>query len=328
MHYVETFHCSRRSSIIALFTLVLLSFVLIVLFGIDDASVQRYAPSNASQPGSTTEGYLYRYNRTSSMNAIAFLTPGTNYADLASRISQIDRHIPDKYKSDILIFHTNYPKAVDIKQVVSSTQRQVIFKNVDEHFTRFPDGFDPYKMEPNWSIKEKWNYQHMIRFWFKGVFQLPIIQRYDYLMRLDSDARIPVPWLDMFDLMQQAKAVYFANNEETDFERVLPGTMKLENFTKDYMNHMKIIPKDPKQFWKAFVNDSVRMYWNNFEINQVSFFQQANVRNWTEAIDQSWGIYKYRWGDAVLRYLTLSLFASDDQILHRTKYNLEYCHPC
>ena len=40
------------------------------------------------------------------------------------------------------------------------------------------------------------------------------------------------------------------------------------------------------------------------------------------------GIFKYRWGDAVLRYLVLAIFAEDDQIINRNSTNIMYCHPC
>lgn len=272
--------------------------------------------------------YTYRHNRTSTKNVIAFLTPGNNYTDLASRIAQIDLHFPDKNKSDILIFHTNYPRTKDIDEVTHSTVRQVIFQNVDEYFSQFPDGFDPYLMEPNWSIKDKWSYQHMIRFWFKFVFEQPIVHSYQYLMRLDSDSRIPVLWLDLFELMREKQAVYFANNEVTDYENVLPGTMKLRDFVEDYVKQRQVQPKDPERMSKAFGNDSALAYWNNFEINEIAFFRQKSVLDWVDAIDHSWGIYKYRWGDADLRYLTLALFARKEQLLHRLDYNLEYCHPC
>ena len=60
----------------------------------------------------------------------------------------------------------------------------------------------------------------------------------------------------------------------------------------------------------------------------MKFFQRLEVKKWTKAVLDSQGIYKYRWGDAPLRFITLALFAEEKQVIHRKDLNISYCHPC
>lgn len=85
--------------------------------------------------------------------------------------------------------------------------------------------------------------------------------------------------------------------------------------------------KEKRRF--EFADDTALLFYNNFEVAHVPFFFRPEVRHWTAAVMDSGGIYKYRWGDAVLRYLTLALFAEPNQIMHARKdVELPYCHPC
>jgi hypothetical protein len=61
------------------------------------------------------------------------------------------------------------------------------------------------------------------RFWFKTVFELPILDEVKYLMRLDLDSRLTGPWKDVFGTMDKQKAMYWANKVIYDSEWVTPG---------------------------------------------------------------------------------------------------------
>ena len=168
----------------------------------------------------------------------------------------------------------------------------------------------------------------MIRFWFKTLFELPQLQDYEYIMRLDDNSKVTGRWINVFVEMHNKNAVYFANDVDRDLEEWWPGTMKMKRVTFEYVKQNNITPKQPEMLRDAFGHDLVRNYYNNFEITKVKFFQRKDVRHWVEFIDSTYGIFKYRWGDAVLRYLTLALFAERQEVLHRNAYNLPYCHEC
>ncbi|CAF3304200.1 unnamed protein product [Rotaria sp. Silwood2] len=123
-------------------------------------------------------------------------------------------------------------------------------------------------------------------------------------MRLDDDSKILGRWFNVFDEMCRKNAVYFANNVDIDLEDQLPGTMNMQRVTFDYN------------------------YYNNFEISKVEFFRREEVRRWVDAIDSTHGIFKYRWSDAILGYLTLAVFAEQNEVLHKPDYVLPYCHKC
>jgi hypothetical protein len=168
----------------------------------------------------------------------------------------------------------------------------------------------------------------MIRFWFRLLFELPDIESYKYIMRLDDDSQLLGKWFNVFQEMDDKKAVYFANEERSELESILPGTVKLKSVTFAFKEMHQLVETQPENFRRAFSAQSVQLFYNNFEVMKVSFFKRDEVFEWIKAIDAAHGIFYYRWGDAILRYITLALFAKKDEVLHRVDYNLSYCHPC
>ncbi len=112
------------------------------------------------------------------------------YPRLRERVLQLDERLDDNCSTDVIIFHTGYPFRADLLPIIEGSRRQVEFVNIDHIFYKFSPGFNPHIKDPHWSQKGKWNYHHMCYFWFKQVFQLKIIQRYRYMMRLDDDSQI------------------------------------------------------------------------------------------------------------------------------------------
>jgi hypothetical protein len=112
------------------------------------------------------------------------------YPRLRQRVLQLDERLDDNSETDVVIFHTGYPFRADLLPIIKESRRQIEFVNIDHIFYKFSPGFDPHIRDPYWSMKGKWNYQHMCYFWFKQVFELKIMERYQYMMRLDDDAQI------------------------------------------------------------------------------------------------------------------------------------------
>jgi hypothetical protein len=140
---------------------------------------------------------------------------------------------------------------------------------------------------------------------------------------------LPGTWPNVFDLMIKSNAVYIANRREVDFEYVLPGLTRVRNLTVDFINKYKIIPRNPGMFADIFNRTmEIPNYWNNFEVVDLSFMRRKEVVDFIQAVDESRGIFLYRWGDAPLRYIMLALFTNASQVLHRGKLGLGYCHPC
>jgi hypothetical protein len=148
-------------------------------------------------------------------------------------------------------------------------------------------------------------------------------------MRLDDDSQLIGNWTNVFDIMIKQQALYIANQREVDFNYVLPGLTLIRNLTAAYIAENKLIAQNPDLLADVF-NHTVEVpnFWNNFEVVDLSFIRRKDVLDFTKAVDESKGIFLYRWGDAPLRYVTLALFANSSQILHRKNLELNYCHPC
>jgi hypothetical protein len=274
---------------------------------------------------------IYTYGISPSLvydnDLIVIMTPKVSHK-LIDRLKLLDSNLADNYSTAVLIMHSDYSHQDDLRRLVDATKRQMLFLNIDTIFTLFPLGFDSCGTRSTWRVRGKWNYQLMIRFWFKILFELPQLQKYEYIMRLDDDSKITGKWINVFDEMRSKNAVYFANNLDMDEERQLPGTMKLKRVTLEYQKQTNIMIKQPEMLRNAFGDNFIRSYFNNFEVLKLEFFRRQNVRHWIETVDQTFGIFKYRWGDAILRYITIALFAEQHKVLHRSQYNLSYCHKC
>jgi len=125
-------------------------------------------------------------------------------------------------------------------------------------------------------------------------------------------------------------AIYMSNHEAIEVgPSVLPGIELLSVAAKSYVKDNVLQPRNPSKWNKAFKQSDVPFtYSTNFEIVKVDFFRKESIRKWSEYILANGGIYKYRWGDAPLRYVTLSIFADEKEVLHRSDYDIDYCHPC
>ncbi|CAF3456049.1 unnamed protein product [Rotaria sp. Silwood1] len=273
--------------------------------------------------------YTYGPPRSSShsKNLIIILVPKIS-SKLTQRLQLIDRNFADNFSTNLLILYSNVPYESDLLHLTDAIKRPVSFLNVGIFFNLFPIRFDPCKTKTPYRYRGKWNYSLMIRFWFKFLFELPELEKFEYVMRLDDDSKLTDKWMNVFDEMRNKNAVYFANNIDLDLEEQLPGTMFLKQVTFDYIKQNNIKPKQFEILRDAFGNNSIHTYFNNFEVLKMEFFRRKEIRHWVESIDSTNGIFYYRWGDAGLRYLTLALFAEQHEVLHRADYNLSYCHKC
>lgn len=262
-----------------------------------------------------------------SKNLITILIPRIS-SKLIQRLKLIDRNFADNFTTCLLIMYSEEPRKSELLYLTKAIRRPVLFLNIDIFFNLFPVGFDPCHIKTPYRYRGKWNYSLMIRFWFRILFELPQLKYFDYIMRLDDDSKFLDEWSNVFDEMRNKNAVYFANDVDIDSEEQLPGTMMLQQVTFDYVKRYNIKPKQFETLRDAFGNNTVRTYFNNFEVLKMEFFRSEEIRHWVESIDSINGIFYYRWGDAILRYLTLALFAEKHEVLHRSDYRLSYCHKC
>jgi len=92
------------------------------------------------------------------------------------------------------------------------------------------------------------------------------------------------------------------------------------------VNHMKDTqdPPEPRNYllWdmsqKVWNNENtLPLFRSNFEVSKKSFMQRSDVVKWHEALTERepFGVFRYRWGDAVTRFLMASIFENMERFL-------------
>jgi len=213
------------------------------------------------------------------------------------------------------------------------------------HFTGHPGSSDGYHEHTHGLNKDNWNkrkdsyafgYHHMCRFWTFPGLVLPFFQTFEYYMRLDTDSNCRRLDDNYFDLMRIKKWKYMFNLEKEDGGEVVDGlwnhaTKFVEDndwedtwiYSKENRPHYPecdgksrhgVGPTEvsTKNGLKTFPCEkdlfrTIPMFYTNFEVVDFKIFQSKRYRQWFEHVDALGGIYEFRWGDAPLRWLGLSM---------------------
>jgi hypothetical protein len=164
----------------------------------------------------------------------------------------------------------------------------------------------------------------MIRFFVTAIWKHPAIQGYQTVMRLDADAcwRPKTPWNETYPDLPSDK-VYHANSLRKDPPKYCKGIYEL---TKEYITKTNITVAYPRM-WLLFEENYLHGgqhclgFYNNFEVVRVKFMQQFQVQHWHEAVTEQapFGVFRVRWGDAIVRYLTMALFAERGSVIQTKK---------
>jgi hypothetical protein len=129
--------------------------------------------------------------------------------------------------------------------------------------------------------------------------------------------------------MIEHQALYLANVKAFDYENVLPGITQVRNLTADYIIKHKLIVRNHDMIVDMFDDPfTIPCFYNNLEVLDLSFIRRKEVVDFIQAVDESMGIFLYRWGDSTLRYIILAIFANETQVLYREDLKLAYCHKC
>jgi hypothetical protein len=166
----------------------------------------------------------------------------------------------------------------------------------------------------------------MIRWNVVALFKHPEVSNLDFVMRLDSDSEIKSTIKeDLFAVMAIRHLVY-AYKIDSFESRDFGVTDGLAGFTRAYIQAHDLTPKNPGNILNLPYDGSMPAFYNNFEIISVPFLKSAPVRNFVNVIDKSDMIYRKRWGDAPIRYLTMSIFAEPEKIWKINRDVFHYCH--
>jgi hypothetical protein len=244
-----------------------------------------------------------------------------------------------KYKYPIIILHEgdydNESQKEIILSIRSDCQSVIKFQELDSEDFKVPNHIDKNKLKRSIDIKPVpyWRnikYRIMCNFWVKHFFKY--CKEYDYVMRLDDDSIIEEPInQDIFNLMKERDLNYMSNIVHIDcsicnygmkefFETNYPNKKeklkelfmehKLDNSSK-YFNKFKELYENinGEEYKNTTVDMNMPlMYYNNFFVTKPILWNTNEIKNIVNEIDKKGYIFYYRWGDAPLHTLIMTLY--------------------
>jgi mannosyltransferase len=171
----------------------------------------------------------------------------------------------------------------------------------------------------------------MIDFFFRGIFEHPLLRRAKYVMRLDCDSLLLTPFPDLFaalDTLPTVSYVVAANNR--DCGKIVRG---LPEFATEFasrhgastLRSINKLQSERNAGRKA--NPCLLGFYNNFEILRMADFTGSALHaEWTSAVAKSHGIFEHRWGDAILRRLGLTMMGVNVAYLDALAPHARYEH--
>lgn len=230
--------------------------------------------------------------------------------DLKHSLSLLDVNFNDKFNYPVIIFHEDINESL-MKSIRKATHSNLQFEKVIFEIPEFlnkeeipefiyVDGFE-------FSI----GYRHMCRFFSGIIFQHAALNQYDYFWRLDTDSFLldKIDY-DVFQFMEKNNYIYgyiHIIKDEPD------AVKSLWDITEKYIKDNKIEPT----FLQRFISDGIwdrSYYYTNFEISKLDFWRSDEFMSYFNYLDKAGGIYKYRWGDAPIHLLAISMFVPENQV--------------
>jgi len=224
------------------------------------------------------------------------------------------------FPAPVLVFNEGDLSPEQLQSLVgcSVDDRALAFPTVD--FGSFPEGFDPEEEEPLFRVegRSKWGYYQMIRFWISGIWKHEALEPFDIVMRIDSDScfKSVNEYLPRFRVQS---AIYHSQYVGMASEKkYLEG---LYDFAVDWLASQDMPPTNTlmwhmvKSNWER--SGKLPVFMTNFEIIRKKFMQHPEVRKWQDALTEHepFGIYRHRWSDSVVRFLTASMFIQTENIM-------------
>ena len=166
------------------------------------------------------------------------------------------------------------------------------------------------------------NYKAMCQFWFTRIFDVAFVARLDYYLRLDTDSKLTCfpSTGDPFAVVSGRIYGYVAVH--VDPPSVVRNLTAFAVRAEAGLSLPRARASDRRiHSWHHNDMDAIPelcpfpLFYNNFEVVYVPWFCRPNVRALASAVDATGMIYSSRWGDAPLRFLTLSLFATIDDLV-------------
>ena len=247
------------------------------------------------------------------MGDFYYLVQPKRIKSLLKSLQNVDKYFNDKFHYPVIIFHEEDFTMEHRQRVENATKSDVYFQTLTFALPDFITGPVATKQ-----CGKGIGYRHMCRFHSKLIYKLDIVQNLDYIWRLDDDSFIMSDVIfDVFKYMSEHDILYGYRGISNDMAACVVG---LWNNAKRYIKQHNIAT----QFFKAWRKNKI--YYNNFEISSMKLWLSQNYKDYIDMIDQAGGIYYYRWGDAPIKTIAVTMFVPQSKT-HMFR-DVSYKHKC
>jgi len=161
-------------------------------------------------------------------------------------------------------------------------------------------------------------YHQMCAFYSYQIFELPRLRDVTYYMRLDSDSYINArSCFDPFERMHTRNLHYAYKQTGADPGFVIRGMWTLiDDYAREHpamevqleQNQWHWPGSRNKEWFSEEKDEPIGSYHNSFEVVRLDAFRRKDVKAWFDELQSvPERFYKYRWGDAPLRYATVNM---------------------
>lgn len=237
-----------------------------------------------------------------------------NYYELFKSLYLLKKNVLSYNKADIIVFHEkNFNSFIrKIYKVLFTLKFQSI--ELDLYYKKHLHEFEIDKELESYGP----GYRSMCFFFFCDFYRY--LEGYRYYCRLDTDSFIiKKVHFDIFDYMYEQRVSYGYIAEI--FESKI-AVKNIDNFfhENDFLSNK--IATNKLVFNNGVYN--LRCIYTNFEVIDLTIFENEDIKKFLDIIVKSNNIFRYRWGDAPLRTIMISLFLKRENIVRFS--GIDYKH--
>lgn len=227
-------------------------------------------------------------------------------------------------KYDILIFCEGKPniKAEKIIEFFKKEKKINIIKkiiNLKNYVARDKE-YDDIPHAARCELLVPIGYRDMCKFYAQSVFFDKHLDDSDYFIRLDTDSffiDVRKKFIDQLNNLNCDYA-YILNTDQYEDKAVSLG---FGNCLYNYCQLNKTIELD-KNYFQICSEATLKpkIFYTNFEVVKLKWVRNKPYNQIADYIVKTEGIYKNRWGDAMIRYYITKLINTDIKILNGCLY--------
>lgn len=246
-----------------------------------------------------------------------FVTPqDTEQVQVALRsLAFLQGDTDAEHLTPVLIFNEGNLSEDAVRAMIDSTNRPIGFPIVNMLSESAKSSSDQQDQEDE---SASWNY-HFMRFWVSTIWKDPSIQRFDAVMRIDADSCFK----EVNDYLPNFKndflyyhSPYVGLTQDSNIDGLYDFvTSWRKNKREADSAENQLLFEYAQSSWER--KQSLPAFLTTFELTRLSFMQRQDVIDFNEALTEKdpYPMMQNKWGDAVLRFLTLSMFAPDDRLM-------------